>query len=188
MFGKRKDSKNKAMRDNEELTPWERQQLLREENIEKKQKKSKKILISSNLVKFNGLRKKRLQKRVITLASIFGISAVISLYAILPVNRVSNIEIEGTDSQTKTAIIEASQVKKNESLFAVVPTKFLISQRIKNDVATVKDVNISLEKNVVKFKVTEYDIVGYIQRKNTYYKLTSNGRELNVGQKATNGN
>ena len=52
----------------------------------------------------------------------------------------------------------------------------------------VKDVNISLEKNVVKFKVTEYDIVGYIQRKNTYYKLTSNGRELNVGQKATNGN
>lgn len=187
MFGKRKDSKNKAMRDNEELTPWERQQLLREENIEKKQKKSKKILISSNLVKFNGLRKKRLQKRVITLASIFGISAVISLYAILPVNRVSNIEIEGTDSQTKTAIIEASQVKKNESLFAVVPTKFLISQRIKNDVATVKDVNISLEKNVVKFKVTEYDIVGYIQRKNTYYKLTSNGRELNVGQKATNG-
>lgn len=188
MFGKRKDSKNKAMRDNEELTPWERQQLLREENIEKKQKKSKKILISSNLVKFNDLRKKRLQKRVITLASIFGISAVISLYAILPVNRVSNIEIEGTDSQTKTAIIEASQVKKNESLFAIVPTKFLISQRIKNDVATVKDVNISLEKNVVKFKVTEYDIVGYIQRKNTYYKLTSNGRELNVGQKATNGN
>ncbi|MDE1506038.1 cell division protein FtsQ/DivIB [Ligilactobacillus salivarius] len=188
MFGKRKDSKNKAMRDNEELTPWERQQLLREENIEKKQKKSKKILISSNLVKFNGLRKKRLQKRVITLASIFGISAVISLYAILPVSRVSNIEIEGTDSQTKTAIIEASQVKKNESLFAVVPTKFLIRQRIKNDVATVKDVNISLKKNVVKFKVTEYDIVGYIQRKNTYYKLTSNGRELNVGQKATNGN
>ncbi len=53
MFGKRKDSKNKAMRDNEELTPWERQQLLREENIEKKQKKSKKILVSSNLVKFN---------------------------------------------------------------------------------------------------------------------------------------
>ena len=79
-------------------------------------------------------------------------------------------------------------MKKNESLFAVVPTKFLISQRIKNDVATVKDVNISLKKNVVKFKVTEYDIVGYIQRKNTYYKLTSNGRELNVGQKATNGN
>ena len=60
MFGKREDSKNKAMRDNEELTPWERQQLLREENIEKKQKKSKKILVSSNLVKFNGLRKKRL--------------------------------------------------------------------------------------------------------------------------------
>lgn len=58
----------------------------------------------------------------------------------------SNIEIEGTDSQTKTAIIEASQVKKNESLFAVAPTKFLIRQRIKNDVATVKDVNISLKK------------------------------------------
>src|SRR5699024_12527870 len=92
VFGKRKDSKNKAMRDNEELTPWERQQLLREENIEKKQKKSKKILISSNLVKFNGLRKKRLKKRVITLASIFGISEVISFYEIISVSRERNIE------------------------------------------------------------------------------------------------
>lgn len=112
MFGKRKDSKNKAMRDNEELTPWERQQLLREENIEKKQKKSKKILVSSNLVKFNGLRKRRLQKRVITLASIFGISAIISLYAILPVSRVSNIEIEGTDSQKENCYYRGKSSEK----------------------------------------------------------------------------
>lgn len=43
MFGKRKDSKNKAMRDNEELTPWERQQLLREENIEKNKRNLKNL-------------------------------------------------------------------------------------------------------------------------------------------------
>lgn len=171
------NSKKKRDIDLNELTPWERQQLLRKETIKQNttSKKKPKKRMTSNLVRFNSTKRKRLAKNTTILLGIFTILLILSGYLISPLSRVKNVKLTGVDEPSKEAILQASGIHDGESRYAVLLQEKKIIRKIKSEVNTVKSANISMEHNEIKISITQYRISGYLKEKGKYYKISYRG-------------
>lgn len=171
------NSKKKRELDLNELTPWERQQLLRKEKIKqnKTSKKKRKKNIPTNLVRFNVTKKRRLAKSAAILLVTFTLLLILSGYLISPFSRVKKVMLTGVDKPSKEAILQASGIHTGESRYAVLLQEKKIIQKIKNKVNTVKEADISIEHNEIKLSITEYRLIGYLKEKGKYYKISYRG-------------
>ncbi len=130
----------------------------------------------------NTIQKRRLFQRTIPLLIIFGLTALISLYSIMPVSRLESLDVSGGDRQTKIAVVKASGLKYYESLFSIWTGKSKIEKRILDKVGNVKSVKLSISRfNHVNLAITEYRTIGYAERNSLYYKLPSSGMAVNYG-------
>ncbi|KLA47230.1 cell division protein FtsQ/DivIB [Ligilactobacillus ruminis] len=130
----------------------------------------------------NSIQKRRLFRKTIPLLTIFGLTALISLYSIMPISRLASLDVSGGDKQTKIAVIKASGLNYYESLFSIWPDKSKIEKRISDKVGNVKSVKLSISRfNHVNLAITEYRTIGYVERDNLYYKLSSSGMTVNYG-------
>ena len=130
----------------------------------------------------NSIQKRRLFRKTIPLLTIFGLTALISLYSIMPISRLASLDVSGGDKQTKIAVIKASGLNYYESLFSIWPDKSKIEKRISDKVGNVKSVKLSIRRfNHVNLAITEYRTIGYVERDNLYYKLSSSGMTVNYG-------
>ena len=77
----------------------------------------------------NSIQKRRLFRKTIPLLTIFGLTALISLYSIMPISRLVSLDVSGGDKQTKIAVIKASGLNYYESLFSIWPDKSKIEKR-----------------------------------------------------------
>lgn len=171
------NSKKKRELDLNELTPWERQQLLRKEKIKqnKASKKKRKKNIPTNLVRFNVTKKRRLAKSAAILLVTFTLLLILSGYLISPFSRVKQVMLTGVDKPSKEAILQVSGIHTGESRYAVLLQEKKIIQKIKNNVNTVKEADISMENNEIKLSITEYRLIGYLKEKGKYYKISYRG-------------
>ena len=76
----------------------------------------------------NSVQKRRLFRKTIPLLTIFGLTALISLYSIMPISRLASLDVSGGDKQTKIAVIKASGLNYYR-FFRYGP----ISQKLKNE-------------------------------------------------------
>ncbi|GBG93946.1 cell division protein FtsQ [Ligilactobacillus salitolerans] len=173
-----KNKKNK--RSAAPLTPWEKQQQLRAKRLAtEKKKKIIRPRYDKNLPKTKKKRTQRLKQHEKVLLLGFTMVTLIALYCILPISRVTSVDVQTAHQSNQGDILQASGLKYYESLFFVWPRTSQIEERIKKEVPAVKSVDISYQGSKIAIKAKEYATIGYLKKGSSYYRLTSAGTTEN---------
>lgn len=136
----------------------------------------------------NSLQRRRLLRKTVPLLVLFGVSTLVSFYAVLPLSRMCSLNVSGGDRQTRMAVIRASGLHYYESLLSIWPDRRRIEGRITDRVGNVKSARLSVSGfNHVKVTIREYPTIGYVERNNMYYKLPSSGVAVDYGVLAPSG-
>lgn len=173
-FKRRK--KNKAKRSSAPLTPWEQEQQRRQERLRAEKKKTEiRPEYDKNLPKMKKKRTQRLKKHEKVLLTFFLVIALVTLYFILPISRVTSVKIDTSYNESKNEILHATDLKYYESLFSVWPQTEQIKKNIKKEVPSVKSVDISYQGSKIAIKAHEYPMVGYLKKGKDQYRITASG-------------
>ena len=177
----------KLKRSHSELTPWEKAQKKRIQAKKRHRPNTSRSFVKK-LPQTNRLRKKRLAKGTIALLIVFGITFALSLFFILPFSRILSLQVSSTDSETRVAVLKASNLHYYESLFGVWPKTTMIENQIHKKVPSVKKAYIQYQGTDITINVEEYPQIGYVVKNGKYYKLTSSGMTNTYGADAPKGN
>lgn len=106
---------------------------------------------------------------------IFGILICISLYIILPISKINQINVTGNQELTKQAVISASTLRNKLTLSALLnEKKYTPIAKQKN--AKVSKLNIKVTgMRSVNVQVTENRTAGYLEKNNRYYAMLESG-------------
>lgn len=178
----------KIRKTKEALTPWEQAQKKRQQQLKTKKKKVDARSFAKKLPRTNNLRKQRLAKGTIILMSVFGVIFAASLFFILPFSRILSVTVNTKDTETRLAVVKASDLHYYESLVGVWPQTDKIEERIHKKVPSVKKATIKYNGSHVEIDIEEYPTIGFVVKKNKYYKLTSSGMIDSYGADNPSGN
>ncbi|WP_272844816.1 cell division protein FtsQ/DivIB [Liquorilactobacillus mali] len=159
---------------NQPLTPWEQAQKKRHKgNLKRNSFKKKRM--GSKLPKLVKQRRLLLHKRMSINLFVFGFITLVSLYFILPISRVKEVNVSGADNVTQEAIKKASGININDYMLQVYLGKGHSARLIKNNISEVKSAAFSLHDRSVNIRISKEKIVGYLLKNNKYYALNSEG-------------
>ncbi|WP_157060825.1 cell division protein FtsQ/DivIB [Liquorilactobacillus uvarum] len=185
---KLKRSKFKSQ-DNDPLTPWEKAQQERKKKLKwGKYKFFKKKRIGNKLPDLVKQRKSILKRHLVCNLLIFFLLGLVSLYLVLPISKVQQLKVSGTDSLTDAAVIKASGVRKGNLLIRVMLNEKSIKDEVRKQVSDVKNLKLVISGTTVNYKVSESSIVGYVAKKGKYYSLNSLGRVSKIARDQAQGN
>lgn len=168
--------KQRPQRSSAPLTPWEQEQQRRKQRLESEQKKTVlRPTYDKNLPKLKKKRTQRLKKHEKVLLTVFTTIAMVTLYFILPISRVTSVKINSTYDESKDEILSATGLNYYESLFVVWPKTEAIKEQVKQKVPSVQAVHVLYKGSHVTVNVRQYPMVGYLKKDGNYYRVTANG-------------
>ncbi|BDR58306.1 cell division protein FtsQ/DivIB [Xylocopilactobacillus apicola] len=110
----------------------------------------------------------------VILLNLIGIA--VCIYFLYGLNLIKIISVEGNKEVPSQEIIDASELKARESMFKVFLSNQKIENRVKSELPQINQITLSVNKfNCVSIKVTEFDVVGYIQVKDRFRSVLTNG-------------
>lgn len=139
---------------------------------------------SDHLPNFKAYRDKKLRKRLLILVVIFLVPLLGSLYYISPLSKVSAVVVAENPLTPKEALIESSQIVKNEHLWPQFFARQRIATAIEKANPRVKKATITLQQwNQLHLHVEEYSESAYLVKGNDYLPILENGTILQEPQK-----
>ncbi len=139
---------------------------------------------SDHLPNFKAYRDKKLRKRLLILVVIFLVPLLGSLYYISPLSKVSAVVVAENPLTPKEALIESSQIVKNERLWPQFFARQRIATAIEKANPRVKKATITLQQwNQLHLHVEEYSESAYLVKGNDYLPILENGTILQEPQK-----
>lgn len=139
---------------------------------------------SDHLPNFKAYRDKKLRKRLLILVVIFLVPLLGSLYYISPLSKVSEVVVAENPLTPKEALIESSQIVKNERLWPQFFARQRIATAIEKANPRVKKATITLQQwNQLHLHVEEYSESAYLVKGNDYLPILENGTILQEPQK-----
>ena len=139
---------------------------------------------SDHLPNFKAYRDKKLRKRLLILVVIFLVPLLGSLYYISPLSKVSAVVVAENPLTPKEALIESSQIVKNERLWPQFFARQRIATAIEKANPRVKKATITLQKwNQLHLHVEEYSESAYLVKGNDYLPILENGTILQEPRK-----
>ena len=139
---------------------------------------------SDHLPNFKAYRDKKLRKRLLILVVIFLVPLLGSLYYISPLSKVSAVIVAENPLTPKEALIESSQIVKNERLWPQFFARQRIATAIEKANPRVKKATITLQQwNQLHLHVEEYSESAYLVKGNDYLPILENGTILQEPQK-----
>ncbi|MFZ2877563.1 MAG: cell division protein FtsQ/DivIB [Enterococcus aquimarinus] len=139
---------------------------------------------SDHLPNFKAYRDKKLRKRLLILVVIFLVTLLGSLYYISPLSKVSAVVVAENPLTPKEALIESSQIVKNERLWPQFFARQRIATAIEKANPRVKKATITLQQwNQLHLHVEEYSESAYLVKGNDYLPILENGTILQEPQK-----
>lgn len=139
---------------------------------------------SDHLPNFKAYRDKKLRKRLLILVVIFLVPLLGSLYYISPLSKVSAVVVAENPLTPKEALIESSQIVKNERLWPQFFARQRIATTIEKANPRVKKATITLQQwNQLHLHVEEYSESAYLVKGNDYLPILENGTILQEPQK-----
>lgn len=139
---------------------------------------------SDHLPNFKAYRDKKLRKRLLILVVIFLVPLLGSLYYISPLSKVSAVVVAENPLTPKEALIESSQIVKDERLWPQFFARQRIATAIEKANPRVKKVTITLQQwNQLHLHVEEYSESAYLVKGNDYLPILENGTILQEPQK-----
>ena len=129
-------------------------------------------------------RDKKLRKRLLILVVIFLVPLLGSLYYISPLSKVSEVVVAENPLTPKEALIESSQIVKNERLWPQFFARQRIATAIEKANPRVKKATITLQQwNQLHLHVEEYSESAYLVKGNDYLPILENGTILQEPRK-----
>ncbi len=139
---------------------------------------------SDHLPNFKAYRDKKLRKRLLILVVIYLVPLLGSLYYISPLSKVSAVVVAENPLTPKEALIESSQIVKNERLWPQLFARQRIATAIEKANPRVKKATITLQQwNQLHLHVEEYSESAYLVKGNDYLPILENGTILQEPQK-----
>ena len=139
---------------------------------------------SDHLPNFKAYRDKKLRKRLLILVVIFLVPLLGSLYYISPLSKVSAVIVAENPLTPKEALIESSQIVKNERLWPQFFARQRTATAIEKANPRVKKATITLQQwNQLHLHVEEYSESAYLVKGNDYLPILENGTILQEPQK-----
>ncbi|MGM0198947.1 cell division protein FtsQ/DivIB [Enterococcus sp. DIV1314a] len=139
---------------------------------------------SDHLPNFKAYRDKKLRKRLLILVVTFLVPLLGSLYYISPLSKVSAVVVAEHPLTPKEALIESSQIVKNERLWPQFFARQRIATAIEKANPRVKKATITLQQwNQLHLHVEEYSESAYLVKGNDYLPILENGTILQEPQK-----
>ena len=139
---------------------------------------------SDHLPNFKAYRDKKLRKRLLILVVIFLVPLLGSLYYISPLSKVSEVVVAENPLTPKEALIESSQIVKNERLWPQFFARQRITTAIEKANPMVKKATITLQQcNQLHLHVEEYSESAYLVKGNDYLPILENGTILQEPRK-----
>lgn len=139
---------------------------------------------SDHLPNFKAYRDKKLRKRLLILVVIYLVPLLGSLYYISPLSKVSAVVVAENPLTPKEALIESSQIVKNERLWPQFFARQRIATAIEKANPRVKKATITLQQwNQLHLHVEEYSESAYLVKGNDYLPILENGTILQEPQK-----
>ncbi len=139
---------------------------------------------SDHLPNFKAYRDKKLRKRLLILVVIFLVPLLGSLYYTSPLSKVSAVVVAENPLTPKEALIESSQIVKNERLWPQFFARQRIATAIEKANPRVKKATITLQQwNQLHLHVEEYSESAYLVKGNDYLPILENGTILQEPQK-----
>ncbi|KRM96534.1 cell division protein [Liquorilactobacillus aquaticus DSM 21051] len=171
------------------LTPWEKAQQEREKKSKwKKHQFFNKKRIGNKLPDLVRQRRKVLKRHLICNLFVFSLLGLMSLYLVLPASKVQKIEVSGTDTLTKEAVVKAGGVRKGNLLIRTFLNEKEIKSKVKKQVSDIKDIKLVISGTTISYEVSESPIVGYVAKKGKYYSLNSFGNISKIARDEAQGN
>ena len=113
---------------------------------------------------------------VIFLVTLNFIGILICVYFLLGLNLIKIINVEGNREVPSQDIINASGLRTNDSVFQIFTDQKKIRGKVKKKIPQINQISIELHNfNHADIEVTEFGVVGYIQVKNHFRKVFTNG-------------
>lgn len=192
------------------MTPWQKEHLLylektgqvdstiqleEEEKIEEstdevevseeiQEESDERVSFADRLPKIKEYRSKKLYQRLLLLILLFLLPLLGTLYYISPLSKVSAITVMGNQKVPTETIVNESNLKNDESLWAQFFNRKTTVQQIKEKAPRVEHATIQIVHwNQLQINVTEYQEVAWLVEGKEYLPILASGYVIQEPQK-----
>ncbi|MFD0049220.1 cell division protein FtsQ/DivIB [Actinomycetes bacterium NPDC127524] len=134
------------------------------------------ISIEDRIPKLKQLRKRKANRRLISLLAAFFILVACILYFLSPLSHIRTIKVDGNRYIASEKIIKSSKLSNDTSIWNIdkKSTTALIKKYPEIDTVKIS----SVFPNTVKINVTEFERIAYISKDHLFYPVMENGKIL----------
>ena len=117
--------------------------------------------------------------RALPVLILSSILLILAVYFISPYSKLKNIEVTGNKQLSKTAVLDASSIQKEDYTLTTYLSQKAHARNIKLSNLWVKKAEISYQFPITfKIKITEYTVVAYDYSGEQYFPVLSSGEEI----------
>ena len=117
--------------------------------------------------------------RALPVLILSSILLILAVYFISPYSKLKNIEVTGNKQLSKTEVLDASSIQKEDYTLTTYLSQKAHARNIKLSNLWVKKAEISYQFPITfKIKVTEYKVVAYDYSGEQYFPVLSSGEEI----------
>lgn len=117
--------------------------------------------------------------RALPVLILSSILLILAIYFISPYSKLKNIEVTGNKQLSKTEVLDASSIQKEDYTLTTHLSQKAHARNIKLSSLWVKKAEISYQFPITfKIKVTEYTVVAYDYSGEQYFPVLSSGEEI----------
>jgi cell division protein FtsQ len=138
--------------------------------------KSKIVALEDRIPKLKEQRKRKANRRLIFLLSLFFAIILVVAYAQSPLSHVKNIIVKGNKIYSSTELISQSGISTNTNIWKVRTEN--VASNLKS-LSEIKKASVNIKwPNTIIIQVQEHKRVAYLQTDNAYYPVLENGKIL----------
>lgn len=117
--------------------------------------------------------------RALPVLILSSILLILAVYFISPYSKLKNIEVTGNKQLSKTEVLDASSIQKEDYTLTTYLSQKAHARNIKLSNLWVKKAEISYQFPITfKIKITEYTVVAYDYSGEQYFPVLSSGEEI----------
>jgi cell division protein FtsQ len=144
---------------------------------------TKRISFADRLPKLKEYRNKKLIRQLILITSLFIVPILATLYYISPLNKLSEVLVEGNQKVDSGFIFETSGLQVDEQIWPQYFNRDIAIQHIKEQSPRVKTVSIRVTRlNKLEITIAEHEEVALLVRGNQYLPILDNGKIIDEPQ------
>ncbi|WP_338753906.1 cell division protein FtsQ/DivIB [Bacillus sp. FJAT-52991] len=145
--------------------------------------KGKIISIEDRIPKLKKQRKRKTNRRLVSIISLFFLIVITIVYFQSPLSRVQQIDVIGNHFLSKAEVIEKSEIHEGSSVWRV--NKQQAAEQLKRD-PKIKEAAVTFSfPNKLVIKVEEQDKLAYLSKGKSFYPVLDNGTVLKTAPTQT---